>query len=68
MSFAEYKSVIEEGDTAILYVSFNCMFPICVTTTTKTKNGDTVEHVMQTTYGALKVKDLIGKRYGTKVS
>ncbi len=67
MSFAGYKDVIEEGDTVVLYVSFNTMYPVRVTLTRKTRSGEEVEHVQQTTYGALKVKDLIGKKFGTKV-
>ena len=31
------------------------------------KKGELCEHIVQTSYGALKVADLIGKKFGTKV-
>lgn len=67
MSFDGYKDLIEEGDTVILYIRFNTMYALTVTPTTTNKNGEVVEHVYQTSYGSLKVKELIGKRFGTKV-
>ena len=67
MSFAGYKDLIEEDDTVIIYISFNTMYPVIVTPRKPDKNGEMVENVLQTNYGALKVKDLIGKRFGTKV-
>lgn len=67
MSFHGYKEIIEEDDTVILYISFNSMQALKVTKEKKNKNGEMVEHVHQTTYGALKVSDLIGKKFGTKV-
>ena len=38
------------------------------TPTRRDRNGEEVEHVHQTTYGALKVRDLVGKKFGTKVA
>ena len=35
--------------------------------TKTTKSGEIVPHVHQTNYGALKVEELVGKRYGTRV-
>jgi tRNA (adenine57-N1/adenine58-N1)-methyltransferase len=67
MSFAKYRDLIEENDTVVLYISFTTMYPITVTPKKINKVGENLEHVFQTTYGALKVKDLIGKRFGTKV-
>ena len=67
MSFAAYKDLIEENDTVIIYISFNTMYPVTVTPTKADRNGEMVENVLQTNYGALKVKDLVGKRFGTKV-
>jgi hypothetical protein len=32
------------------------------------RKGEEIENVFQTNYGAFKVKDLIGKRFGTKVA
>lgn len=32
------------------------------------RKGEEVENVFQTNYGAFKVKDLIGKKFGTKVA
>merc|ERR1712113_994107 len=54
--------------TQILYVGFNTMYPISVTPTVVNKKGSVVENVFQTSYGALKVKDLIGQKFGTKVN
>lgn len=67
MSFSGYKTFIEEGDTVILYMTFNSMYPLTVTKTRKNRAGESVDHVMQTNYGALRVWDLVGKRFGTKV-
>ena len=67
MTFDSYKELIEENDTVILYISFNSMHALTVTPTKVAKNGDTIENIHQTTYGALKIKDLIGKRFGTRV-
>ncbi len=69
MSFATYKSMIEEGDTVILYIDFNQMYPLRVTARTQSKkSGESIEHVKQTPFGALKVKDLVGKKFGTRVA
>ena len=67
MSFHGYKEVIEEGDTVILYTSFNSMSAVRVVKEKENKKGDLCEHIVQTSYGALKVADLIGKKFGTKV-
>ena len=67
MTFDSYKEIIEENDTVILYISFNSMQALTVTPTKKAKNGEIIENIHQTTYGALKMKDLIGKKFGTKV-
>lgn len=56
MSFCETNTLIKEGDTAIVYLSFNQLYPIKVT------KG--LSH--HTKYGSLKHVDLIGKKYGTK--
>ena len=68
MSFDKYKEIIEENDTVIIYISIHSMYPLEVKPEKINKNGETVENIFQTSYGALKVKDLIGKRFGTKVS
>lgn len=67
MSFREHKDVVEEGDTVILYLTVFNMHAIEARTEIKNKLGEMVENVFQTTYGALKIKDIIGARYGTKV-
>lgn len=67
MSFAGYKETIEMNDLVILYVNFSTMYPIYVTETVTSKKGNTVENVFQTKYGALKVADLVGAKFGTKV-
>ena len=67
MSFACYKDRVDLGDTAILYINFNVMYPVTVSELKPDKTGEMKEHIVQTSFGALKVKDLVGKRYGTKV-
>ncbi|XP_041982700.1 tRNA (adenine(58)-N(1))-methyltransferase catalytic subunit TRMT61A [Aricia agestis] len=66
MSFKTYKETIEEGDVVILYLSNN-LHAIEVRPEIKNKKGEMVENVYQTTFGALKVKNLIGEAYGGKV-
>ncbi|XP_073959231.1 tRNA (adenine(58)-N(1))-methyltransferase catalytic subunit TRMT61A-like [Choristoneura fumiferana] len=66
MSFRNYKDKIDEGDTVILYLSNN-VHAIDVKPEIKNKKGEMVENVFQTTFGALKVKNLIGVEYGSKV-
>ena len=58
MSFAKYKSVVENGDLVILFLGYNYMLPLNVCT------GETY----QTKFGALRHNDIIGKKYGSKVS
>ncbi|XP_026497332.2 tRNA (adenine(58)-N(1))-methyltransferase catalytic subunit TRMT61A [Vanessa tameamea] len=66
MSFRNYKSKIDEGDTVILYLSNN-LHAIEVKPEIKNKKGEMVENVYQTTFGALKVRNLIGVDYGSRV-
>lgn len=68
MSFAHPKTIIEEGDTVILYLTASNMHAIEVCAQIKNKKGSLVENVFQTSFGALKVFSLIGHSYGTKVS
>lgn len=67
MSFLKPKDIIDQGDTVILYISINNMHGIDVNPTILNKKGETIENVFQTTYGALKVKELIGVKYGSKI-
>lgn len=67
MSFKEYKEIISEGDTVILYININSMYAIEVESFKKNKHNELVENVFQTTYGALKVISLVGVKYGSKV-
>ena len=57
MSFKEYREIVREGDTVILYISFDSMLALDV------QHGK----VHQTKYGALKHDDIIGKKFGSKV-
>ncbi|RMZ96371.1 tRNA (adenine(58)-N(1))-methyltransferase catalytic subunit TRMT61A [Brachionus plicatilis] len=57
MSFCRTNKTIKEGDTVILYLSFNQLYPIQV------KRG--LSH--HTKYGSLKHSDLIGKKFGSRV-
>lgn len=68
MSFAKRKTIIEENDTVILYLSVSNLHAIDVVQQINNKKGELVENVFQTSYGALKVKNLIGVKYGSKVS
>ncbi len=56
MSFCKTNDLIQEGDTAIIYLSFSQLYPIKVT------RG--LSH--HTQYGQLKHNDIIGKKYGSK--
>lgn len=67
MSFKNHKTIIDEGDTVILYLTANSMHAIDVHPQILSKKGVLVENVFQTSFGALKVKNLIGEKYGTKV-
>ena len=51
----------------IIYVNPQSMYAIQVRPTIASKTGEMVENVFQTNYGALKVKDLVGKTFGHKV-
>lgn len=66
MSFRDYKDTIEEGDLVILYLNNN-FYAIDVRTEIKNKKGEMVENVCQTTFGALKVKNVIGTQYGSRI-
>lgn len=68
MSFDKFKDTIEQGDTVILYLSINSMHAIQVQPKIKNRKNEWVENVFQTTYGALKVQSLVGKKFGTKVA
>lgn len=68
MSFARPKTVIEENDTVILYLTVQSLHAIDVLPYIKNKKDELIENVFQTSYGALKVKELIGVKYGSKVN
>eukprot|EP00088_Acartia_fossae_P066757 TRINITY_DN828_c0_g1_i3.p1 TRINITY_DN828_c0_g1~~TRINITY_DN828_c0_g1_i3.p1 ORF type:complete len:344 (-),score=68.28 TRINITY_DN828_c0_g1_i3:159-1157(-) len=68
MALHGFKEMIEENDTVMLYINFSTIIPIKVSETTMNKKGDKeVENIYQTKYGALKVSDLIGKKFGHRV-
>ncbi|XP_062974186.1 tRNA (adenine(58)-N(1))-methyltransferase catalytic subunit TRMT61A [Elgaria multicarinata webbii] len=59
MSFLEYGDTIKEGDTAIVFLGHESMFPV------KVQHGGKT----QTKYGVIRHStDLIGKQYGSKVT
>nr|XP_057946004.1 tRNA (adenine(58)-N(1))-methyltransferase catalytic subunit TRMT61A [Doryrhamphus excisus] len=59
MSFVEYSDIIQDGDVAIVYLGHDSMMPI------KVQHGAQT----QTRYGAIRHStDLIGQRYGLKVT
>ncbi|KAM4541768.1 tRNA (adenine(58)-N(1))-methyltransferase catalytic subunit TRMT61A [Odontesthes bonariensis] len=59
MSFVEYSDLIQDGDVAIVYLSHNSAMPV------KVQHGSQT----QTRYGVIRHStDLIGQRYGSKVT
>ncbi|XP_071762230.2 tRNA (adenine(58)-N(1))-methyltransferase catalytic subunit TRMT61A [Centroberyx gerrardi] len=59
MSFVEYSELIQEGDVAIVYLGHESMMPVKVQQGAQT----------QTRYGVIRHStDLIGQRYGSKVT
>ncbi|XP_034433405.1 tRNA (adenine(58)-N(1))-methyltransferase catalytic subunit TRMT61A [Hippoglossus hippoglossus] len=59
MSFVEYSDFIQDGDVAIVYLGHDSLMPVKVQQGAQT----------QTRYGAIRHStDLIGKRYGSKVT
>ncbi|KAK9300784.1 hypothetical protein QLX08_006647 [Tetragonisca angustula] len=66
MSFNKVKEFIEEGDVIILYLGHNNMHSLEIKAKIPNKNGEMVDNVFQTKYGALKVFSLVGHKYGTK--
>ncbi|XP_072284447.1 tRNA (adenine(58)-N(1))-methyltransferase catalytic subunit TRMT61A [Pyxicephalus adspersus] len=59
MSFVEYREPIQDGDTAIVFLGHDSMFPVTIK-----QGGQT-----QTKYGVIRHStDLIGKKYGSKVT
>ncbi|XP_053553385.1 tRNA (adenine(58)-N(1))-methyltransferase catalytic subunit TRMT61A [Bombina bombina] len=59
MSFAEYRELINDGDTAIVFLGHDSMFPITVQHGSQT----------QTKYGVIRHStDLVGKKFGSKVT
>ncbi|XP_037550450.1 tRNA (adenine(58)-N(1))-methyltransferase catalytic subunit TRMT61A isoform X2 [Nematolebias whitei] len=59
MSFVEYSDLIQDGDVVIVYMGHNSVMPV------KVQHGSQT----QTRYGAIRhSSDLIGQRYGSKVT
>ncbi|XP_003436673.2 tRNA (adenine(58)-N(1))-methyltransferase catalytic subunit TRMT61A [Anopheles merus] len=67
MSFAGPKEIIAEGDTVVLYLTPALMHTIDAVPQIRNKKNEMIEYVFQTSFGALKVRDLIGVRYGSRV-
>uniref|UniRef100_A0A2M4CTN8 tRNA (adenine(58)-N(1))-methyltransferase catalytic subunit TRMT61A n=1 Tax=Anopheles darlingi TaxID=43151 RepID=A0A2M4CTN8_ANODA len=67
MSFVGPKEVIEEGDTVVLYLTPAMMHTIEAVRQIRNKKNEMIEYVFQTSFGALKVGELIGERYGARV-
>ena len=66
MSFVGKKELIEKGDTVMLFLSVNTIYPIEIVDKIPNKHGNLVENKFQTIYGVITVMDLVGRRYGTK--
>uniref|UniRef100_A0A1B0A673 tRNA (adenine(58)-N(1))-methyltransferase catalytic subunit TRMT61A n=1 Tax=Glossina pallidipes TaxID=7398 RepID=A0A1B0A673_GLOPL len=64
MSFLRPKTKIDEGDTVIIFLGVNSMHSIQATPTVVNRKGEEVEHIFQTSFGALKVRSIIGLEYG----
>lgn len=59
MSFVEYSDLIQDGDVVIIYLGHESMMPVKVHQGAQT----------QTRYGVIRhSSDLIGQRYGSKVT
>jgi tRNA (adenine57-N1/adenine58-N1)-methyltransferase len=56
MSFSRTNTIMNEGETAIVYLSFNQLYPIVLQTGL----------LFHSKYGSIKHNDIIGKRFGTK--
>ncbi|KAL9897334.1 tRNA methyltransferase 61 isoform 1-T2 [Glossina fuscipes fuscipes] len=68
MSFLRPKTKIDEGDTVIIFLGVNSMHSIQATPTVVNRKGEEVEHIFQTSFGALKVRSIIGLEYGSQVT
>ncbi|KAK7082309.1 tRNA (adenine(58)-N(1))-methyltransferase catalytic subunit trmt61a [Halocaridina rubra] len=68
MSFSRCKRLIEIGDTVILYISVTNIYALEVKPTVLNRHGKEIENVFQTRYGCLKITDLIGKEFGSKIT
>lgn len=67
MSFLKPQEFVKEGDTVVIYVGINSMHFIEATATIENKFGQQVENIFQSSYGALKAKDIIGMPYGSRI-
>ncbi|KAK4309980.1 hypothetical protein Pmani_018447 [Petrolisthes manimaculis] len=68
MSFSSFKEVIEEGDTIILYINFTQIYALEVKPKITSKSGQKVDNVFQTKYGCLRLMDMVGVRYGSRIN
>lgn len=68
MSFHGYKNLIEEGDSVILYFTINQVYCIKAQTKIVNKKGNLVDNVFQTPYGALKCAEIIGTKFGSRIT
>jgi tRNA (adenine57-N1/adenine58-N1)-methyltransferase len=68
MSFVGKKDLVEKNDTVILYLSVNTIYALEVVDKIPNKHGNMVENKFQTIYGVLTVMDLVGKRYGSRIT
>lgn len=68
MSFDGFKDIVQEGDVVILYLTVSQIYSVKAELKTLNKKGIEVDNVFQTAYGALKCGDLIGKKYGSKIT
>lgn len=67
MSFSGYRGFVELNDTVILRYK-NFLNAVVVEEKVRNKRGDLTDHIFQCPGGAIKVKDLVGLPYGTRVS
>ncbi|CAG7816073.1 unnamed protein product [Allacma fusca] len=68
MSFIGKKELVEKNDTVILFLSVNTIYALEVVDKIPNKHGNMVENKFQTIYGVLTVMDLVGKRYGSRIT
>lgn len=67
MSFLQSQEFVKNGDTVVIYSGMKSINSVVATATIENKHGQKVENVYQCSYGVIKVKDIIGMPYGSRL-